>query len=174
MKIINLDVVDSTNKYLKELDIGNESVLLFARKQTDGYGQFKRIWYSDDNNCITFSYKFSVKDLKQIDEEYVKKITYKFSGLINDYFNIDTYIKYPNDIFLNGKKICGVLVETRYCQDKLNDIVVGIGLNINNECFPSEIENIATSIYKETGIKNDINIFKEYLGEYFESKIIKE
>lgn len=173
MKIINLDIVDSTNKYLKELDISEESILLFARKQTNGYGQFNRIWYSDDK-CITFSYKFSINNLKQIDEEYVKKITYKFSSLINDYFNVDTYIKYPNDIFLNGKKICGVLVETRYCQDRLNDIVIGIGLNINNEYFLNEIENLATSIYKETGIKNDINIFKEYLGEYFESKIIKE
>lgn len=174
MKIINLYKVDSTNKYLKEKEFDNESVLVFAKKQISGYGQFKRIWYSDINNSLVFSYKYSENDLKPVDSEYVKKIAYKFSVLLNDYFSIDTYVKYPNDIYLNGKKICGILIETRYFQNKLKKIIIGIGLNINNEQFPVEIEHIATSIYKETKTKNNIDTFKEYLKKYFESKIIKE
>ncbi len=171
MKIIYLEEVDSTNRYLKNMEF-DDSVLVFCEKQTNGYGQYERSWYKDEKDSIAFSYKYN--SLFLIDETYIKKITQRFSELINSYFGINTYVKIPNDIYFNDKKLCGVLVETKYFNDKLESIIIGIGLNINNEKFPEEIKEIATSIYMETKRRYSINDFRNYLCKYFEDKIIKE
>ena len=172
MKIINLEEIDSTQKYLKNIDI-DDSVIAFCEKQTSAYGQYNRVWYTS-NDSLAFSYKYNSKKLIKVDEESIKKITLNFSKLINDYFNVESYLKLPNDIYLNQKKLCGILIETKYFNHKITSIIIGIGLNINNEMFPVEIKDIATSIYLETNKKYDINDFKDYLCTYFEDQIIKE
>ena len=60
-------------------------------------------------------------------------------------------IKWPNDIVMNGKKVCGILTEMSAQFDYVNHIVVGIGINVNTESFPEEIKDMATSLRLETG-----------------------
>ena len=60
-------------------------------------------------------------------------------------------IKWPNDIVMNGKKVCGILTEMSAQLDYINHVVIGIGINVQNESFPKEIEQVATSILMETG-----------------------
>ena len=60
-------------------------------------------------------------------------------------------IKWPNDIVLNGKKVCGILTEMSAQLDYINHVVIGIGINVKNKSFPKEIEQVATSILMETG-----------------------
>ena len=173
MKIIELTEIDSTNEYLKRIN-EEESILVFTKKQKNGHGQYERKWYSNSKDSITFSYKYNNQELKPIDEDHLKRITERFSLLLNNYFNINSYIKLPNDIYLNQKKLCGILIETTYLETKLTKIIIGIGLNINNLKFPKYLEDIATSIYLETNKKYNIKDFKKYLIDNFENKIIKE
>ena len=62
-------------------------------------------------------------------------------------------IKWPNDIVMNGKKVCGILTEMSAQFDYVNHIVVGIGINVNTESFPEEISHMATSLWLETGVR---------------------
>lgn len=173
MKRIDLEKVDSTNKYLKKIDI-DDSVIVFCKEQTNGYGQYQRTWYSKKDCSLAFSYKYNSNSLPIIKEDFVYKIASKFSKMIDSYFNIKTSIKLPNDIYLNGKKLCGVLVETKISNGQLEKVIIGIGININNEDFNEEIKDVATSIYLNTKQKYDIDEFKNYLYNNFENAIIKE
>ena len=71
--------------------------------------------------------------------------------ILKEKYQIITNIKEPNDIILNEKKLCGILTETKVINEKIKALVIGIGINTNQTEFVKEIENIATSIKKETG-----------------------
>ena len=64
---------------------------------------------------------------------------------------LDTGIKWPNDIVRNGKKICGILTEMSTEIDYINHVVIGVGINVNQETFPQDIQNTATSLKLELG-----------------------
>lgn len=70
---------------------------------------------------------------------------------IEDYCKIQTQIKWPNDLTLSGKKICGILTEMSADVELIHYVVIGIGINVNTPKFPEEIEKIATSLYLESG-----------------------
>jgi BirA family biotin operon repressor/biotin-[acetyl-CoA-carboxylase] ligase len=72
--------------------------------------------------------------------------------------------KWPNDILINGKKCCGILVESTSQQNKLDYAIIGIGLNVNQKNFYGELENKATSLCKESGVEFDRrNLFYQIL-----------
>ena len=70
---------------------------------------------------------------------------------IRDALGVDAGIKWPNDIVLNKKKICGILTEMSTEIDYINYVVIGVGINVNQETFPDEIKETATSLKVETG-----------------------
>ena len=73
------------------------------------------------------------------------------SKAISEKTGQEAEIKWPNDIVMNGKKVCGILTEMSAQLDYINHVVIGIGINVQNESFPKEIEQVATSILMETG-----------------------
>ena len=77
-------------------------------------------------------------------------------------------IKWPNDIVMNGKKVCGILTEMSAQMDYVNHIVIGIGINVHNESFPEEIAPVATSLYMETGEHFNRAALSEEVWEQFE------
>lgn len=77
-------------------------------------------------------------------------------------------IKWPNDIVMNGKKVCGILTEMSAQMDYVNHIVIGIGINVHNESFPEEIAPVATSLYMETGEHFNRAALIEEVWEQFE------
>lgn len=91
----------------------------------------------------------------------------KWHGIIIDIFKdiykIDLSIKEPNDITYKGKKLGGILTQSKTKGESLKYIVVGIGINTNKQNYSSDIENIATSIKKEFGIIVDE---KEFISEF--------
>ena len=70
---------------------------------------------------------------------------------IRETTGLDSVIKWPNDVVVNGKKLCGILTEMSSEIDHVNYVVPGIGINVNTESFPEEIRQVATSVYLETG-----------------------
>lgn len=131
MKIIVLDEIDSTNDYLKrEYRNMPAYTCVLAKKQTAGKGRRGHIWQSDDNQNLTVSFLY--KDIENVQD--VWKYTLIAAKSIMELLmenDINTKIKWPNDIYVNDQKICGILVETILDPD-LKGVIIGIGLNVNH------------------------------------------
>ncbi|WP_083851464.1 biotin--[acetyl-CoA-carboxylase] ligase [Sedimentibacter sp. B4] len=146
--VVFIEKVDSTNNYAKNNDLSNGS-LVTCEEQTTGRGRLGRRWESQKGMCM------SVVLIPEIELSQISKITQVCAAAVAkalDELQIISQIKWPNDIFLNGKKICGILTEMKTEMNKHPYVVVGIGMNINNDNFPDEIKDVASSLYMETGI----------------------
>lgn len=146
--IIHFDDIDSTNIKAKELaqkDIEDGS-LIVAEKQTLGSGRFNRKWVSPKGGLW-----FTLILRPNIPPNEAPKITQIAAASVyktlND-FDINTTIKWPNDILLNDKKLCGILAEMKCDMDSVHYLVLGIGMNVNiNESdFDEAVKSIATSL----------------------------
>ena len=91
----------------------------------------------------------------------------------------EALIKWPNDIVVNGKKVCGILTEMNAQFDYINHIVVGIGINVHNESFPEEISQMASSLMIEAGgkrfhraqiIAETMSYFEQYYDTFLETQ----
>ena len=147
--------LDSTNKYAKEnLSNYSHNTVIVAKEQTNGSGRLNRAWSSEEGG-LYFSIILKPKhiinypNLTQIMAISIIE-TLKLQ-------NIESNIKWPNDIFVDNKKISGILSEAVFCGNKLEGIVLGVGVNINQkQDFSEKIDQPATSIYDKTG--NNIKI----------------
>ena len=113
-KLIVLDSVDSTNNYLSKFV--NETIVLngtviLAHNQTKGRGQRGNVWESEDGKNLTFS-MYLKTDFLALDQNFILSITIcnSIHELISNYTK-KALIKWPNDLFVEGKKICGILIE---------------------------------------------------------------
>lgn len=132
MNIIRLEEVDSTNLYAKKnlVNLPDKSIII-ANRQTAGRGRFDRNWIDLGNDNIFMSIILKPSDnfmqcypnLTQ----YLSLVTCKTF----DEYGLDTKIKWPNDVLINGKKIAGILSETVMHGNIFNGLVLGIGINLN-------------------------------------------
>lgn len=150
--LIELDTIYSTNDYLKcnYQKIPNFTIVK-ANYQTKGHGQFGREWESNKNENLMFSILIK-KNLPFITNDINPIIV---SAILNtlDEYDIDAQFKYPNDIFVSNKKIAGILIETKYDNNDLEYMIIGIGLNINQDKF-----KITSAISLKQIIKKEIDI----------------
>ena len=161
VRIIWLDSAKSTNSELRmrlgELD--NLSVIA-AVEQTAGRGQGSHTWYSSPRTNLTFSilYRFPEDGqglLKVADMLLVTQIT---TLGIRDYLlskRITAGIKWPNDIWVGDRKICGILIENILDGDRIEASIVGIGLDVNEETWPEELPN-PVSMKQLTGVHYEL------------------
>lgn len=168
-KIIHFDVIDSTNTYAKTIgESCDEGTVITCERQVSGRGRLGRQWESQVGSmCMSVILKPEISILQ------AAKITQVCAAAISlslDELNVDVKIKWPNDLLINGKKICGILTEMNSDKNHVNYVVVGMGLNVNNlyEDFPIEIRNIATSIFIETDKKIERNIIAAKIMNNFE------
>lgn len=174
-KIIHYEKIDSTQleiwRRIEENKI-QSGTIISADIQTEGKGTHGRKWFTKEKNNIAFSLYIkancNIEKLEGITIEIAKIIVNIFKRL----YNIELQIKDPNDIVHNGKKIGGILTETKLKGNILNHIVIGIGINTNQEKFNKEIEKIATSIKNEFGIEVDSKkVILEFCKEFQEKSI---
>ena len=145
---IELETIDSTNNYIREhLDELENYSLVFAHHQTKGKGRITRSWY-DDRNSLTAS--ILIKNVKGDVRNLSLIASYAIFTALKE-MDLNVLIKWPNDIYLNDKKLCGILIET-IISDKV-DAIIGFGINTNTLSFPESI--IATSIKLEKNIDVD-------------------
>lgn len=155
MNRIDLKSTDSTNLYAKKIaKKTNSNTVIISEEQTTGYGTKNRFWYSDKDSIIC-SFLIFPKETTKIGINFSYDIGLLVSKTLNESLNINTNVKEPNDIYLNGKKVCGILVETEYLKNTLKYIIIGIGINVNQTKFPNELENIATSLFISSGKKSN-------------------
>ena len=142
------DSIDSTNKRAKDIALEEgEGTVIIAEQQVDGKGRLGRSWISPKGKGIWMSIILK----PEVDPIKVAKITLigaaaVYKGLNN--MNIDSTIKWPNDILIDGKKICGILTEMSCELNMINYVVMGIGINVNldESNIPEDLRDKATSI----------------------------
>ena len=148
--ISHFNEINSTHKYVKENynNLKDRTVIL-ADMQSNGIGTHGRVWYTGRENNIAMSILIkpncNMENLKNI----TTKIASSIQKAINKMYNINLEIKFPNDLLLNSKKICGVLTEIKTISEKVNYLIISIGFNVNETHFDEETANIATSLKKE-------------------------
>lgn len=154
VKIIDFSKIGSTNDYLKDNYEKLDSFTFVKTKyQLEGRGQFDRKWVSFKGRNLLFSFIIKNTPFNQMNliKEWVKASIFQ---LLED-LGLKPSFKEPNDIYVNNKKICGILIETKSDEKMFRYVIVGIGLNVNQIIFPSLN---ATSILKETKKTNKIKI----------------
>ena len=170
--IIYFDEIDSTQKEakrrIKNQNIQNGSIFI-AKMQTDGIGTHNRKWYTEKGANITFTLVLypncninKLKNLTIIIAECIVKS-------INNLYNINLEIKYPNDVVYNGKKLAGILTESITQKEIVKELIIGIGINVNQNKFEEDVKDIAISLKnilkkdlkKEEIISEFLNIFEE-------------
>jgi len=175
-KIFYYETIDSTQKEawrkIENNNIENGS-LIIANIQTSGVGTHGRVWHTEKNNNIAFStVLFPNCDISKLDN-----LTYDIAEILVKIFKkmyqIDIDIKLPNDLIINNKKIGGILTETKLQGNRVKDLVIGIGINTNQNEVSEEIKDISTSIKNEFNIDIDnyliisefCNMLEKRLGE---------
>lgn len=155
--VLHFKTIDSTQSEVWRLINKNapSGTIVIADIQTAGKGTHGRIWHTDNENNIAFSF------FVQLDCNITKLtgITTKIAEIIVETFkekyNIELDIKSPNDIMHNNKKLGGIITETKMVGENVKYLVVGIGINTSKEHFTDDIKDIATSIKKEFNIDVD-------------------
>ena len=154
--ILWLDITDSTNRYLREASgrCDNLSVVA-AREQTAGRGQGTHTWHSLRGQNLLFSMIF--KPVKLAASDIILITCATTLGLL-DYLQdkgVKARIKWPNDIWVDDKKICGILIENKLDGDFVSQSIIGIGFNLNQTEWPEDLPN-PVSLGQLTGKQYDL------------------
>ncbi|KAF2957487.1 biotin--acetyl-CoA-carboxylase ligase [Thermotoga sp. Ku-13t] len=146
--IIRVPVIGSTNDFLKEnWRTFPHGTVVVADVQTAGRGRFNRLWHSPEGG-LWFSILFKPK--KRVRPNFYTKLCAVSIVRALKRLKIDAKLKWPNDIYVDGKKLAGILTETVFEEEQIRAVIVGIGLNVNNE-IPQELKAKATSLKILTG-----------------------
>lgn len=154
IEIVCLDEVDSTSSYIRrELNsFGNKNVLVTAKKQTAGRGRNGKSFYSPESTGLYMSVLLhpacALADAVGITTcaavavaKAIEKVTGKNTG-----------IKWVNDLYVDNKKVCGILCEAvnNYKQGITQSVIIGVGVNLSTAVFPDELKDVAGSLNTET------------------------
>lgn len=152
-KTIYLDEIDSTNNYAKTLS-GAENTVIIAKRQTSGRGRVGKSFFSPEGG-IYMSVILKGGNQPFCAGSYTALTAVAVADAIKRVCDIDCGIKWVNDIYIKNKKVCGILTEAVFDGNKLKNIIIGIGINVSDFLPNDELEEIATSIERESNRKID-------------------
>ena len=144
--VIRLSSVDSTNRYLRDEAssllakngvAAGGFVVVTALHQTAGRGQRGNIWNSNAGENLLFSVLVRPGDALAVARQF--QLSQAVALALHDAMEclgIDVRLKWPNDIYVGNRKLAGVLVELDYCGDSVEQAIIGVGINVNQMCFP--------------------------------------
>lgn len=162
MEIKKYKKLSSTSALAKKMKLKPWQVI-WAEEQSAGYGRKKDYWFSPKGG-LYFSVilpKSKIEDLQTL----TILAAFVVAKLLKENFQLETFIKLPNDVYVKQKKIAGILTENVVGQD-IKFSIMGIGLNTNIDKFPESLENNATSLKIELGKDIDnVKILKQIIEE---------
>lgn len=179
--VLYFDTIDSTNTKAQELaEKGYPSgTLVVADKQESGKGRRGRSWVSPSGTGIFMTLMIK-PDINPNNASMLTLVAaLAVAKAITSVTGEEALIKWPNDIVVNGKKVCGILTEMNAQFDYINHIVVGIGINVHNESFPEEISQMASSLMIEAGgkrfhraqiIAETMSYFEQYYDTFLKTQ----
>ena len=158
--------------------------VISARSQTAGRGQRGNIWLSEPDKNLTFSIVVKYEGglfshMSAAEQIIITEITSLTIVELLSNYGIDAKIKWPNDIYVNDKKICGILIEHSVCKASLVHSIIGVGLNVNQLDFDKSLAN-PTSILLEKGgeelhlpllLDELLDIFQKYASQYSQDEL---
>ena len=149
-----LKETDSTNQVamLEAMNKADEGTIVIARRQTEGRGSKGKTWVDMPGSLM-----FSILVKPEIKPDGISRLIWQTleacAAAVKDACKLSLDCQLPNDLYLNGKKVGGVLIESLFRNEDLCWVVIGIGLNVNSpaDAIPSELSGSATSLYAATG-----------------------
>lgn len=165
--------VDSTSKWAKELAMygASEGTVVIAETQTRGRGRLGREWFSPTGGLW-----FSIILRPKLRPVEAAKLTFvaglAVAKVLREMFSLKAETKWPNDVLVNERKICGVLAEMNTTGETVNFVVVGVGVNANfdvKNVFPERLKKVATSLESELGRKVQLEKLFRALVERLEN-----
>ena len=188
-KIIWIDSIDSTNNEVKRnIDTFDNLSVLATYEQTSGRGQRGNIWLTEPGMNLTFSivikYEQMQVRLKAANQFDISEITaLSVIELLSEY-DIEAKIKWPNDIYVGNKKICGILIEHSLRGEYLSYSIIGVGLNVNQVVFdpllpnPTSIRqcipNLSSHLSLNLLLKQFMGIFVGYLQKMLSGDCVRD
>lgn len=170
---VYFDETDSTNDQAKRIaaEECDDKLLFTCGKQLHGKGRLGRTWDDKgENACMSFVFKPDIPPFEAPKLTLVAGLA--IADALHSYTGLKLGIKWPNDITAGGKKICGILTEMSAEIDKINYVVVGIGINVNCTDFDGELKEKATSLALCLGHKSKrsevIRICADYMFKYYD------
>lgn len=168
MNIIYFDKIDSTNTYAKlNIDDLDDKTIISADFQSAGRGRFTRSWVDLGSENIYMTIILKPEELLQVHSNLTQYLSACLCRVLEEH-GLKPQIKWPNDVLLKGKKVCGILAESIFKGGKLKGIVLGIGVNLNaSQENVDKIDRPATSVNLEMGKNVDKKEFMQNLLEKF-------
>ena len=162
--------VDSTNLRIRDMALRGaaEGTILFAAAQTAGRGRMGRSFLSPPGGLYA-SLLLHASDEPERDLTLTPGVAVAVSRAIGRVCGLESGIKWPNDLILQNKKLCGILVES-FMVGARRELVIGIGINVNTEQFPPSLVT-AISLYQATGERYALEVLARALTEELDSFI---
>lgn len=164
----SFDQIDSTNTFAKSLqkDKCPHGTLVLAEEQSAGRGRLQRTWNAEKGKNLLFSLVL----YPDFGFEKISLLPFAASLAVADAIDAVTGLsstcKWPNDVLINGRKVCGMLLESVTGGEMIDKVVLGIGMNVNQSTFSDDLQNKATSLSIESGIEVDrIRLLQSVLEE---------
>ena len=176
IKIKKFSRIVSTQEYADKMKKYGENLIVTAEKQSGGKGTKGRS-FSSEKGGVYLSSLLYYPNFPAEKSFLIMAGTCAAVCRTLEEGGLQAKIKWPNDVFVNGRKICGILTEAvvDFETQKLKYAIVGIGINVLNGKFPEELKNVASNIERESGVKINLNdLIAEIIknSENFESEIL--
>ena len=165
--------IDSTNRVAMELAFAGEEegAVILAEEQTEGRGRAGRKWHSEVGSGIYVTLLLRPR-LSPVQAPLLTILAgISLHSVILAQTGLHTEVKWPNDILMDGKKLGGILTEMHAEPTQVRFVIVGIGVNVNQEKFPTELSSIATSLRMESGRPQSrlevlVRLLREFENDY--------
>ena len=150
-KRVHKEMTDSTSNDISRLALGgaSEGTIVTADMQTAGKGRRGRSWESTAGTSLLFSLLLRPRLEPDTAPQITLLMAMAVTKAVRQLTGLDAYIKWPNDVVINGKKVCGILTEMQLKDGGIDFVVVGTGVNVNQTSIPVELESSATSLLLE-------------------------
>lgn len=171
MKKILLDTTDSTNSYIKrEIETIQPLTMVLAKDQTAGRGQRGNSWEAEPGRNLTLSFFIIPSDIRPAQQFIISEaVALAILDTLSSY-GIVALVKWPNDIYVADKKICGILIENSIMGVSISHSIIGIGLNVNQTVFVSDAPN-PVSMAQIAGKEFSLDDVADRLGGYCEARL---
>ena len=171
--IIELDVVDSTNNYASKLVAKMEvleGTVVIAHFQGEGKGQRGNVWTSEPGKNLTFSLVLKPKKVSPSEAFVISKIvSLAICKYLETVVEEDVFIKWPNDIYVGEKKICGILIENQFKGKNFENAIIGIGLNVNQTNFQNlpRVTSLILELKKELELRSVLEVLLKSIEIFY-------